>query len=197
MRTICDLKLSFSQVVSIHESEVWGTYLGSASQWPYESLLVTPFSNLWQALSWTWSFPLKCADPSPCPKANNNKKNMSFLSLFTAFFLDSFVLCFPFCLSTPVPLPPPWLLDHWSLMTGTSSLRFSWDTFYSNSQEVVIICYVRHRAGGCSRTSETDMAPTPLGYLTFIKEVNLFVFPHLWNRGRKPGYHPMYMSCYC
>lgn len=32
MRTICDLKLSFSQVVSIHESEVWGTYLGSASQ---------------------------------------------------------------------------------------------------------------------------------------------------------------------
>lgn len=59
MRTNCDFKLGFSQVPSVHESEVWGTYLGPTPQCPYQSPPATLSSDICYAFSWAWHFTLK------------------------------------------------------------------------------------------------------------------------------------------
>ena len=63
---------------------------------------------------------------------------------------------------TPAPIPPPFPLDHWSLMASTGCLRFSSNIFYPSSQVIVLVFHVRHWASGYSRARKTNVVHIPL-----------------------------------
>lgn len=163
MRTICDLKLSFSQMPSsVRVGILASTWV--TSQWPNQSLLVSLFSNVCHAFRWalcsSWNLQAYHHTSKPI-------KRICLFCFIHSFSSGCFWLLFP-NLSL-------------NLMPSTASQRFASDIFYSSSQEIMIICHVRHWATGYTRASKTDMVPVLLGCLTLVKGVNLSVaqFPHL------------------